>query len=89
VTAAVQATAQGRKTLPDGSPLQTPTVLQLAWLCDRWGIGLMGPEPDFRMVVQMDRALGIYRAFKKDIKDRQPEDWTIIKDVLKVVEGWE
>jgi hypothetical protein len=85
----IQATAQGKETLPDGTPVQVPIELQTAWLIDRWGVGLMGPEPDFRMVVRASKALAVHRAFERDIKDRSDDDWATIRDALAKIQGWQ
>jgi hypothetical protein len=73
--------------LPDGTPTRAPVELQLGWLMERWGIEVLGPEPDFKLIIKADRALAVHRAFKKAIKDRTEADWKIISDALKVIEG--
>ena len=83
----IQATAQGYKTLPDGTPVSAPAELQIGFLMGRWGVQIMGPEPDLKAIIKADRALAIHRAFARDIKDRSPSDWQIITDTLKIIEG--
>jgi len=63
--------------------------LQLAWMIERWGPGVLGPQPDFKLLARCAKALDVYGAFKKDQKDRTGEDWKIIKDTLKIVEEWQ
>jgi len=58
-------------------------------MIERWGPGVLGPQPDFKLLARCAKALDVYRAFKKDQKDWTGEDWRIIKDVLRVVEGWQ
>jgi len=63
--------------------------LQLAWLVERWGVGVLGPEPDFALACRMARAFDIHQAFAKDIDKRTEQDWKIVRDVLAVEEDWQ
>jgi hypothetical protein len=58
-------------------------------MLERWGVNLLGPEPNFRTLVRVSKALNVYHVFKKEIKDRTDDDWRIISDTLRVVEGWD
>jgi hypothetical protein len=63
--------------------------LQLAWMVERWGLGVLGPEPPFALVCRMEQALDVHRAFAKDQDKRTEQDWETIKSVLRVVEEWQ
>lgn len=60
---------------------------------ERWGIAILGTEPDFMQIIKSTRALGIFNAFDKAsdakrMKDMSPDEWKTITDTLRVVEGW-
>jgi len=60
---------------------------------ERWGINILGAEPDFMQIIRSTRALGIFNAFHKasDVKrmnDMTQDEWKTITDTLRVVEGW-
>ena len=85
----IQAKGQGQKTLPDDTPVTTPVDLQVGFLMDRWGIEVLGPDPDLKQIIKSDRALAIYRAFNTDMKNRTENDWAMIRDTIAILEGWQ
>jgi hypothetical protein len=85
-----QATAQGRKELPNGEKATPPVELQLGWLLD-WQGAI--PGLGFAMMTKAGKALRVYQVFQKlGEKDGQkrmtPEDWEVVTSVLSVVEEW-
>lgn len=49
---------------PDENP--PSSLLQLAWLVDRWGaLPVLGLEPDIFLLSQLSRVLNVYTTFKK------------------------
>ena len=79
----------GRKELPDGTKVVAPFELQLGWLVRRYGLGVLGTVPDFKLLGRIDRALAVEYVFEKDPTKREAEDWDLIKAVLAKVEGWQ
>ena len=84
----IQAKAQGKAKLDDGTDVVAPIELQLGFLVNRWGIEVLG-DLDFKEIIKIDYAMLVFNAFKRDAKDRTPEDWKIVKDALSVIEGWQ
>ena len=74
--------------LETGETVTTPLELQFAWLCQTWGIGVLGPNPKFSLVNKMNKCLVIFKAFDREIKDRTGNDWQVIRDTLAVIEEW-
>jgi len=66
-----------------------PDELLLGFQLDRWGMAILGPEPDFKLIAKAGYATNLYYAFRKHIRERTPEDWEIISGAMKVIEGWD
>lgn len=85
----VVALAQKRKKLESGEEVQSPIELQMGFLLNRWGIEILGPEPDYKLIARASHAQSVYSVFRKDHRHRSPEDWEIVRSALRIIEGWE
>lgn len=84
----VKATAEGLTETATGERVSTPLDLQTGWLMERWGIAILGPEPDFKIVSRASKALSVYHAFKTDHEQRSPEMWDVVKATMQSLEMW-
>ena len=82
----VVALAQGHSELADGSKVVAPMELQLGWLLERWGIGVLGVEPDIKMILKATQGLNVYAVFGKDHRQYTRDDWRVVKHVMELLE---
>ena len=85
----VVAQAQGHSELADGTRVIAPLELQLGWLLERWGIGVLGIAPDLKMILKATKALNVSQVFGKDHRQYTPQDWKLVAHVMKLLQEQE
>jgi len=79
--------AEGRT---EGQPIE----LQIGWLLERYGLGVLGPKPDFMLMVRATRAAQIYSAFerlghKDGHKLLSKGEWRLVRDITLLEDEWQ
>ena len=77
----------------EGRTESHPIELQIGWLIERYGIDVLGPEPDFMQIVKATRAAQIYSAFerlghKDGHKLLSKGEWRLVRDITLLEDEW-
>ncbi len=71
----------------EGADEPAPIELQIGWLIERHGIGVLGDEMDIKLVMRADKLVSIHRIFSKlttaGIKHMTPAEFMFIRDAMK------
>lgn len=76
--------------LADGTKVVPPLELQIGWMLERWGVGVLGPTPDWILVNRATRALSIYHIFQKagdaqGMKRMTADEWKTVGDLTALL----
>ena len=74
----------------EGANESAPIELQVGWLLEKYGVGLLGREPDVMLIMRANKLASIYRVFAKladgGTKSMSSSEFAFIRDVMQEME---
>jgi len=71
----------------EGVDEPAPIELQLGWMVDRYGVGLLGPAPDVKLIMRASKLSSIHKTFSRlatvGTKGMSPGEFAFIRDTMK------
>ena len=71
----------------EGADEPAPIELQIGWLVEKYGIGILGDEMDIKLVMRANKLVSIHRVFSKlstaGIKHMTPAEFMFIRDAMR------
>jgi len=75
------------RNVAEGVDEPAPIELQIGWMVDQYGVGLLGPAPDVKLIMRASKLASIHRVFSKlgtaGTKRMSPGEFAFIRDAMK------